>query len=300
MSLAHYNFGAMTGAQKAVGKAFLKNSTFAVVGTSKDQTKVGNRILRWYQAKGLDVIPVHPVCLFTVSYSGASLTHGVIQKELELEGLKTITDISELSSPSTTALSIITPPKITLSVLAQAKELNVPSYWIQPGAEDEAVLEYIKENAIMLSSTLPICDKQERFFASSQFAVIGASSDSSRLASKVLGWYRDRHMDVIPVHPRERRLDGLSAIPSISKLPSPSTTALTISATPLITLSLLKQAHKLSIPTIWIQPGASDQHVVDYIEANNLSEKVIWGGPCILHEGEHVIQRRWFDETYSS
>ncbi|KAG6810684.1 hypothetical protein H0H92_010772 [Tricholoma furcatifolium] len=141
--------------------------------------------------------------------------------------------------------------------------------------------------------------KQERFFASPQFAVIGASSDPSRLASQVLGWYRDKHMDVIPVHPREKRLDGLSAIPSISKLPSPSTTALTISATPQITLSLLKQARELSIPTIWIQPGAADQHVTDYIVANNLSEKVIWGGPCILQNGEHLIQRRWFDEIYS-
>ncbi|KAF8070788.1 NAD(P)-binding protein [Lyophyllum atratum] len=140
--------------------------------------------------------------------------------------------------------------------------------------------------------------KQERFFASSQFAVIGASPDQSILASQVLGWYRDKHMDVIPVHPREKRLDGLHAIPSISKLPSPSTTALTISTTPLVTLSLLKQARALSIPSIWIQPGAADKHVIDYIEENNLSESVIWGGPCILQDGDHIIQRRWFDETY--
>ncbi|KAG6900713.1 hypothetical protein C0993_003739 [Termitomyces sp. T159_Od127] len=279
MPLDRYNFGAMTDAQKVIGKAFMKSPTFAVVGASKDQSKVGNEILRWYQARDTHVIPVHP-------------------KERELEGLKTITDISQLSSPSTTALSIITPPQITLSVLKKAKELNVPFYWIQPGAEDEVVLEYIKENGLidraiyggpcilvlgdgirshlpracshriyatfmqcdtlfdinlrdnrsslpyltpessvppnyaMLSSTLPICEKQERFFASSQFAVIGASSDPSKLVSKVLDWYQNKHMDVIPVHPKEKRLDGLSAIPSISKLPSPSTTALTISATP--------------------------------------------------------------------
>ncbi|GLB37785.1 putative coA binding domain containing protein [Lyophyllum shimeji] len=141
-------------------------------------------------------------------------------------------------------------------------------------------------------------EKQERFFAASHFAVIGVSHDRSRPASKVLGWYRDQNMDVIPVHPREKRLDGLHAIPSISKLPSPSTTALTISTAPYVTLSLLKQAHALSISSIWIQPGAADKHVVDYIQANNLSERVIWGGPCILQEGDHIIQRRWFDETY--
>ncbi|KAG6810683.1 hypothetical protein H0H92_010771 [Tricholoma furcatifolium] len=106
----HYNFGAMNNAQETVAKSFLSNPHFAVVGASKDQTKVGNR------------------------------------KEPELEGIKAITDISELSAPSQTALSVITPPKITLAVLKKGKELNVPSYWIQPGAEDEAVLEYIKEN----------------------------------------------------------------------------------------------------------------------------------------------------------
>ncbi|KAG6891490.1 hypothetical protein C0992_005628 [Termitomyces sp. T32_za158] len=121
MPLDHYNFGAMTDAQKHVGKTFMKNTTFAVVGASKDQSKVGNKILRWYQARDINVIPVHP-------------------KEHELEGQKTIADISQLSSPSTTALSIITPPK--------AKELNVPSYWIQPGAEDEAVLQYIEESGL--------------------------------------------------------------------------------------------------------------------------------------------------------
>lgn len=122
-----YNFGSMNEHQETAGKFFLTIPSFAVVGASKDQTKVGNRILRWYQTRDFDVTPVH-------------------FKEPELEGIKCITDISELPSPKTTALSIITPPKITLSVLQKAKELDVPSLWIQPGAEDQAVLEYIKEN----------------------------------------------------------------------------------------------------------------------------------------------------------
>ncbi|KAF5380361.1 hypothetical protein D9615_004730 [Tricholomella constricta] len=122
-----YDFGSMTSAQETIGKSFLAIPSFAVVGASKDQTKVGNRILRWYQTRDFDVTPVHP-------------------KEPELEGIKTITDISELSSPKTTALSVITPPKVTLGVLKKAKELDVPALWIQPGAEDEAVLQYIKEN----------------------------------------------------------------------------------------------------------------------------------------------------------
>lgn len=64
-------------------------------------------------------------------------------------------------------------------------------------------------------------------------------------------------MDVIPVHPvssgislvpppptltldfgqRERKLDGLRAVPSIHNLPSPSTTALSIATMPLVRFS---------------------------------------------------------------
>ncbi|GLB37784.1 putative coA binding domain containing protein [Lyophyllum shimeji] len=122
-----YDFGRMNEHQEMVGKQFITTPSFAVVGASKDQTKVGNRILRWYQTRNFDVTPVH-------------------FKEPELEGLKCIKDILELPSPKTTALSIITPPKITLGVLKTAQELDIPSLWIQPGAEDEAVLEYIKQN----------------------------------------------------------------------------------------------------------------------------------------------------------
>ncbi|KAG5653521.1 hypothetical protein H0H81_012595 [Sphagnurus paluster] len=139
-----YDFGTFKPGHESVAQKFLATPSFAVVGASKDQTKVGNRILRWYQTREFNVTPVHP-------------------KEPELEGIKTITDISELPSPNATALSIITPPKVsaphcppptrapqkfptqvTLAVVEKAKELDVPFLWIQPGAEDEAVLDYIK------------------------------------------------------------------------------------------------------------------------------------------------------------
>jgi hypothetical protein len=42
-------------------RAFLSQSHFAVVGASKDQTKFGTKLLKWYQARELDVTPVHPV-----------------------------------------------------------------------------------------------------------------------------------------------------------------------------------------------------------------------------------------------
>ncbi|KAF9462448.1 CoA binding domain-containing protein [Collybia nuda] len=140
--------------------------------------------------------------------------------------------------------------------------------------------------------------KQERFLSASHFAVVGASQDLSKRASKVLGWYRDKHMNVTLVHPREKQLYGVDTVPSLYSLPSPTTTAISISTVPFITLSLLKQARSMSVFSIWIQPGACDFSVIRYIEENDLYEKVIWGGPCILKEGDEIVRDKWFRETH--
>ena len=35
--------------------------------------------------------------------------------------------------------------QVTLGILQQAKDLSIPALWIQPGAEDATVIEYIKD-----------------------------------------------------------------------------------------------------------------------------------------------------------
>ncbi|TFY71626.1 hypothetical protein EVG20_g1374 [Dentipellis fragilis] len=112
-----------------IGKLFLSSPRFAVVGASKDQNKFGTKVLKWYQVRDKTVTPVHP-------------------KESELEGLATVKTLADLESPAQTSVSIITPPKVTLGLLEQAKALDVPALWLQPGAEDESVISYIRENGL--------------------------------------------------------------------------------------------------------------------------------------------------------
>lgn len=56
-----------------------------------------------------------------------------------------------------------------------------------------------------------------------------------------------------------------------------------------ITLGILQQAKELGIPALWLQPGTDDAAVVDYIK-QNLADRVIYGGPCILVEGDSIAQ----------
>lgn len=56
-----------------------------------------------------------------------------------------------------------------------------------------------------------------------------------------------------------------------------------------ITITLLAQAKELGIPAVWIQPGAADPTVIKYIQENGLGDKVVYGGPCVLVEGDEII-----------
>lgn len=57
-----------------------------------------------------------------------------------------------------------------------------------------------------------------------------------------------------------------------------------------VTLGILEQAKALNIPALWLQPGAEDAAVVSYIKENGLEDKVIYGGPCILVEGDGILR----------
>lgn len=55
-----------------------------------------------------------------------------------------------------------------------------------------------------------------------------------------------------------------------------------------VTLDVLKAANELNIPAVWCQPGTTDAACETYIKESGMSEKVIFGGPCILVIGDEI------------
>jgi predicted CoA-binding protein len=106
-------------------KAFLVGKRFAVVGASVDREKYGNKVLRVYQQRGLDVVPVNP-------------------KDGEIEGLAAYVDLASVPG-SIDGISIITPPKVTEQVVAQALSRGITNLWMQPGAESPAAVELAEQ-----------------------------------------------------------------------------------------------------------------------------------------------------------
>ena len=99
---------------------FLEGSVFAVVGASEDRSKYGNKVLRCYMQNGRQAIPINP-------------------KSKTIEGQACYTDLE--SVPGTIdAVSFITPPRITESVVQVAVRLGIQHLWMQPGAESEQAI----------------------------------------------------------------------------------------------------------------------------------------------------------------
>lgn len=87
-------------------------------------------VFAWYITRDLPVTPINP---------GAP-TIRALNKEHP-----TAPSLSALPRPRETAVSVITPPPATLQVLREARELGVPSVWLQPGTYDGEVLRLARE-----------------------------------------------------------------------------------------------------------------------------------------------------------
>lgn len=109
-------------------ESFLSSPAFAVVGTSQDRQKYGNKVLRCYLQHNMKIFPIHP-------------------SETIIEGLACLKNVNELPN-EVASLSIVTPPPITEKIVAEALKTPIKNIWMQPGAESDKAIELCKENGI--------------------------------------------------------------------------------------------------------------------------------------------------------
>lgn len=105
-----------------------KNPTIALVGATNDKSKYGNVILHDLINKGYKVFPVNPRATTIDGFRAFKSLEGLIQEQ-EI-GL----------------VVFVVPPKITLETLKECLKLNLKKVWIQPGAGDEEVRNFLNEH----------------------------------------------------------------------------------------------------------------------------------------------------------
>ncbi len=95
--------------------AFLQAHSFAVAGASTQREKYGNIIFRTLRDSGRTVYPLNP-------------RESIVEGDTAFPDLQSLPVVPE-------AVSIVTPPAVTLEIVQQAIALGVRSVWMQPGAE---------------------------------------------------------------------------------------------------------------------------------------------------------------------
>jgi hypothetical protein len=96
----------------------------AVVGATDNPAKYGSIIYRDLKVKGYRVYPVNP---------GRDTVDG----DAAYPDLRSLPETPDI-------VNIVVPPPRTLLVLDQAAELGIDNIWVQPGAEDAAVMERLE------------------------------------------------------------------------------------------------------------------------------------------------------------
>jgi hypothetical protein len=94
--------------------------TVAVIGASSDRHKYGNKALRAFEKRGYTVIPVN--------------TH-----EAEVEGHRAYRSVLDIPG-SVDMATVYVPSASGLRVMEELARKGVPEIWLNPGADDEAVV----------------------------------------------------------------------------------------------------------------------------------------------------------------
>ena len=121
--------------------------------------------------------------------------------------------------------------------------------------------------------------KLKDFLASGPYAVVGASTVREKYGNKVLRAYLQHGLEIFPVHPKERVIEGVATVADIASLPN-GVRGLSMITPPAITEKLVVEAAAKGIKRVWMQPGAESDAAI--AKAESLGMTVIAGGPCIL------------------
>jgi predicted CoA-binding protein len=104
--------------------------TVAVVGASNDRRKFGNKALRAFQAEGHTVVPINP-------------------HETHVEGIKAYASVLDVPGPIDMA-TVYVQPEIATLLLDEFEKKHIPEIWINPGAEDDALMEEAERRGLNL------------------------------------------------------------------------------------------------------------------------------------------------------
>jgi hypothetical protein len=103
----------------------------AIVGASNDRRKFGNKALRAFQGEGYTVIPINP-------------------HEQQVEGIEAYASVLDVPGPIDMA-TVYVQPEVGTALLEEFERKQIPEIWINPGAENSALMAEAERRGLKVS-----------------------------------------------------------------------------------------------------------------------------------------------------
>ncbi len=100
--------------------------SIAIIGASTEPRKFGNKAVRAYASQGYDVFPIHPTAE-------------------SVEGHRAYRSILDVPVERFDRVSVYLPAQVGLLVIEQLAQKSIGEVWLNPGADDPAVVARARE-----------------------------------------------------------------------------------------------------------------------------------------------------------
>lgn len=97
-------------------------------------------------------------------------------------------------------------------------------------------------------------------------AVIGASTNRAKFGNRAVRAYHAQGYHVIPIHPREREIEGLPAFKSVLDVPTTIDIA-SFYVPPEIGEQVIEEVVAKGVREVWLNPGADSDALIDKTRA---------------------------------
>jgi len=108
-------------------------------------------------------------------------------------------------------------------------------------------------------------DPQDVLKKSKTFAVVGATRNRAKYGYEIFRILTDYGYKTYAVNPHYDSIEEYPCFPSLAELPEKPDVVVTV-VPPDVTETIIEEAHRLSIPTIWMPPGSGSAATVEKCE----------------------------------
>jgi predicted CoA-binding protein len=120
-----------------------------------------------------------------------------------------------------------------------------------------------------------------QILGSTRLAVTGVSRYSAKFGHRIYHFLSGAGYQVSAVNPNADCIEEAPCFASLSEIPNKPECVVTVTQ-PWITTGTVKEAIRLGIPNVWMQPGSESREAIAAAEEAGLG--LVYGGPCIMVE----------------